>query len=124
MRLMKLIGWKSVSIINLSDLRAGNIDDFKGLLEEAEERGFHYHTIFSPERTKELNAVMNSCSGPLLIAWGTNKLLEALASNALSVLPRQRIIGIPYTSSPFYSHINPILKERQLEILSKMKEII
>ncbi|MDN3015853.1 hypothetical protein PH210_06480 [Paenibacillus sp. BSR1-1] len=124
MRLMRLKGWNCVGILNLSDIRAGNSDDFKILLEKAELTGFHSHSIFSSTRVNELVSIINCSNGPIITAWGTNELLEPLANRALSILPSSRLKGLEHINKPFYYHINPILKVRQLEVLTKLHEMI
>ncbi|WP_394231257.1 hypothetical protein [Niallia oryzisoli] len=124
MRLMKVKDWTRVSILNLSDLCAGNSEDFKKLLQEAEDSGFHFHSIFSVEREKELQSQLSTANGPILLAWGTNGILEPLANKALKKLPSERIKGLKSTNKPFYYHINPILKEKQIELLTKMNQTI
>lgn len=124
MRLMKIKGWTRVSILNLSDLCAGNTEDFNKLIQEAEASGFHFHSIFSAERDKELQSQLSTAYSPILLAWGTNGILETLAAEALLKLPPDRIKGIQSSTKPFYYHINPILKEKQIKLLTKIKEII
>ncbi|WP_071394358.1 DUF1643 domain-containing protein [Bacillus tuaregi] len=124
MRLMKVKGWNRVSILNLSDLCAGNTEDFKKLIQAAEACGFHFHSIFTPEREKELQSQLSTANGPILLAWGTNEILETLAEQALEKLPSDRITGIQSTNKPFYYHINPILKQKQIELLTKIQEIV
>ena len=48
MRLMERRGWNMIYIINLSDLRAGNIDEFKMILNNFEGNLNDSHSIFWP----------------------------------------------------------------------------
>ncbi|WP_428911989.1 hypothetical protein [Niallia sp. Krafla_26] len=54
MRLMQLKHWNKVLLLNLSDIRAGNLIEFKEKLLEASRVGFNCHSIFSSSRLKKL----------------------------------------------------------------------
>lgn len=107
MRLMALAHWEKVCIINLSDLCAGNMSEFKNVLKEAENHGFKYHTIFSEERLCELKRVMDLCTGHVILGWGTDGAIKVLAKKALLHPLLRNFIGLKSKNPPFYYHPNP-----------------
>lgn len=125
MRFMNLKNWNKVLIINLSDIRAGNIEDFKRKLNDAKRVGFESHSIFSSQRKKELNQVLAECSGPIIVAWGTDARLKDLAEIALTALPQDRIKGVEHKDNkPLYYHASPTPLKGKLEWLKQMNENI
>ncbi len=65
---MRLKGLNCVAIINLSDLRAGNINDFMILLEKVWLAGFYSYSFLLQDRKNDLASILNSCRGPILTA--------------------------------------------------------
>lgn len=118
MRAMKLKNWKKVLLINLSDIRAGNLTHFKNELDQAEKAGFDCHSIFSNERKHELKSVMGQCRGPIIIAWGTNPVVRELANEALSVLPKDKTGGMKHRLNPYYYHASPPPKTGKVKWLT------
>lgn len=60
MRLMERRGWNLVQVINLTDLCAGDYADFKERQEFMRENGETRHSIFSPGRRIELEALVDA----------------------------------------------------------------
>ncbi|WP_075980800.1 hypothetical protein [Bacillus massilinigeriensis] len=58
MRLMKMMKWNMISIINLSDLCSGNMSDFKKKNLEVEQNKYYSHSIFSKDRIEELEKML------------------------------------------------------------------
>lgn len=53
MRLMKIMNWNVVSIVNLSDICAGNLIEFNKIISKLKIYRFENHTLFCPERVDE-----------------------------------------------------------------------
>ncbi|MBM4763717.1 DUF1643 domain-containing protein [Bacillus sp. B15-48] len=124
MRFMQLKKWNKVLLINLSDIRAGNLVEFKHKLNDAKKVGFESHSIFSSQRKEELDQVLSECNGPIILAWGTNPIVKTLAERAFAAIPQDRIVGIEYKSPPFYYHPSPTPLEGKRKWLKQMNEII
>jgi hypothetical protein len=125
MRLMKLRAWKQVCIINLSDLCSGNLDNFKSLLDDAKRLSYTYHSIFSKERSKELNQIIHANKGPFIVGWGTKGFIKPLVSKALqSHSSVQPFVGWQHNTKPFYYHPNQRLKKGKIEWLQRLNELL
>ncbi|MDX8366321.1 hypothetical protein [Cytobacillus sp. IB215665] len=124
MRCMLLKQWNNVLIINLSDIRAGNLTKFKQSVDEATSKGFESHSIFSSERKEELKDVLTRSKGPIILAWGTNPIVKNLAEQAYASLPLEKIVGIEHTNRPFYYHASPTPLERKIKWLKEINERI
>ena len=93
MRLMERCQWSRVRVLNLSDLQNRSSAKF---LEEINRLGDDIsHSIFSPKRTKELQAALERAPGaPIILAWGCHSGLEPLATLARDALKgEKRIVG-------------------------------
>ncbi|MDX8361716.1 hypothetical protein [Cytobacillus sp. IB215316] len=124
MRFMLLKQWDNILIINLSDIRAGNISTFKQVVSEAYSKGFEKHSIFSSQRKEELKDVLVRCQGPIILGWGINPIVKSLAKKAYASLPLEKIIGIEHKERPFYYHPSPTLLKGKIKWLKEMNERI
>ncbi len=124
MRLMRLKSWNNVLLLNLSDIRAGNLTEFKQKLHDANEVGFESHSIFSSSRVEELKQVTEKCNGPVILAWGTDTGVKNLAELALQVLPHEKIVGWEFNKQPYYYHASPLPKKGKIRWLENMKDRI
>lgn len=122
MRLMKLMDWNEISIINLSDLVSGNMIEFKKKLQETERFGFNEHTIFSNKRTAERKKFLNKKDSKVILAWGQNPIIQRLAEHALNKLPKNKeIFGLPSPNKSWgFRHPFPMLNEKCIEWLNDM----
>ncbi|MBU9711569.1 DUF1643 domain-containing protein [Evansella tamaricis] len=112
MRLMKLMDWNVLSIINLSDLCSGNMKDFRNKLNELEGYNFKGHSIFSEDRNEEREKLFDTNS-KLILAWGGNSIIRKLACDALAKLPKAKlIVGLPGRSKWSFRHPFPMIKEK------------
>lgn len=124
MRLMERKNWGLVYIVNLSDLRAGNINVFREYLNEFQKQENDMHSIFSPERIEELFRMISKDT-VVITAWGTQPFMKERMKEALTSLSeRTKIMGIPHTSSPYYYHPNPMIKEKCMKWLDDMSETL
>jgi hypothetical protein len=124
MRFMQLKNWNKILLINLSDIRAGNLNEFRKKLNEAKKAGFESHSIFSALRVNELKKVIAQCTGQTILAWGTDPIVKQLANRACDVLPQERIIGMKHEKAPFYYHASPTPLKGKIRWLEYMNERI
>ncbi|MDQ0257840.1 hypothetical protein J2S74_005303 [Evansella vedderi] len=123
MRLMKLMDWNVISIINLSDLCTGKMDKFGEVLNELEGYNFKSHSIFSEDRNEEREKLFNDTNSKLILAWGGNSIIRELACYALTKLPEERLVyGLPGTSKWEFRHPFPRIKSRCEAWLKDMVE--
>jgi hypothetical protein len=125
MRLMQIMDWNVISIINVSDLCASNMNDFKEKLRLVEEYSYKKHSIFEDSRFKERESLLDCYfkQSKVILAWGKDSSIRKLASNILKKLPKegQCFFGLSYSSPEWgYQHPNPILQEKCIEWLKKM----
>ncbi|MBB3182286.1 hypothetical protein [Variovorax sp. Sphag1AA] len=88
MRLMGMLGWQRVRVLNLSDLRNPRSSSFYEQLKgfKAHE-GHNGHSIFSTTRKAELaGALARKPGAPIVAAWGVGRPLKDLATNAVDAL--------------------------------------
>jgi hypothetical protein len=126
MRLMRLKAWKQVCMINLSDLCSGNLNNFKSLLEDAKRLSYTYHSIFSKDRSKELNQIIDANKGPLIVGWGTKSYIKPMANTVLqsSSSNTLQVVGWQHQTKPFYYHPNQRLNERKIEWLQRLNALL
>jgi hypothetical protein len=126
MKLMIMMNWNVVSIINLSDLCAGNMADFSGKLRQVGLHSFKNHTIFSEARKRERETMLPSTDSKIILAWGKHRSIKTLACESLKILSKEllkekHILGFPYLETHWgYRHPYPMLKDRCEEWLGKM----
>ena len=111
MRLMLNMNWKIVSIINLSDLCTGSMQDFGRMLSVAKNNQYDNHSIFSDARIEERqNSFMNHKK--IILAWGKNSIIRELACEALGKLPETNpIFGLAFDNPKWgYRHPFPMLE--------------
>lgn len=108
MRLMEKLHWNQISIINLSDLCAGNLSDFKIKLNKAISRDFTYHSIFSNEREDELEKLLiSNPSDEIIAGWGTDKSIKNMAKEVFQHRLIYNMKGWKHRMHPYYYHPNP-----------------
>lgn len=115
MRLMELRGWNKLKIINLSDLAAGNMDDFGRWLRLAEQDPQVNHSLFDPSRREELEEHLQCTSQPIILAWGKSSLIKKLAARAVQVIREEKglsVNGLQSEAGYAFLHPNPMLKEK------------
>ena len=124
MRLMERRGWDMTYIISLSDLRAGNISEYKVHWKRFNEQKNDTHSIFSSNRIQQINALLTEKTR-IIVGWGVNRLKKEKMSNVLSILKREReIFGIPHQTYPYYHHARPARMEERIEWLEDMNRIL
>ncbi|WP_458413038.1 hypothetical protein ACNQFZ_19905 [Schinkia sp. CFF1] len=126
MRLMKIMKWNLISIINLSDLCSGNMRDFSEKLNELEQNSYDNHSIFSEERVEELEKVLMDSNPKIILAWGQDSSIRKMACEAIKRLKEEyHIVGLPSPNSKCgYRHPNPMLKEKCIEWIEDMCNLL
>lgn len=120
MRLMERENWNIIYIINLSDLRAGNINDFKGYLKLFDAQNNNTHSIFSTERIDEI-ATLLSKNTKIIAGWGTQPFMKKKMQHALSVFSEYgKVFGLPHKTSPYYYHPYPMIQHKCIKWLDDM----
>ena len=124
MRLMERMKWDMIYIINLSDLRSGNISNFKTLLNIFEANINDKHSIFSDDRRTAIKNLLSEKT-QIIAGWGTKSFIRKKAYRALDVLSDLgEVHGLPHKIEPFYRHPFPMIKERCVKWLDDMCEVL
>ncbi|WP_407311934.1 hypothetical protein [Desulfosporosinus sp. SB140] len=121
MRLMMLLRWKYIRVINLSDIVETSSSSFlkeltrlRKLDKTAQKPGLdrNIHSVFSNARARELRRHLRGKeSAPVILGWGSDNRLKTLATNAIKRLKEYRCntIGMSKNSndnSLLYRHPN------------------
>jgi hypothetical protein len=124
MRIMKYKSWSHVRVINLSDFRQPNCNDFFKEVDDFEKQHEStIHSIFSEEREEERNRIFSVKDNiPIIVAWGCHKSLETLAKRAMRYIDNSSIIGIPYNNNNLFRHPLPSLQKAKVEWLNNITE--
>jgi hypothetical protein len=127
MRLMKVMNWNVISIVNLSDLCSGNMVDFGEKLNLVEQYSYKKHSIFDESRFREREAFLNRNfkNTKVILAWGQNSIIRKLASDLLNKFEKEEqcFFGLPYsTPNSGFEHPFPMLKDRCIKWLEKMSQ--
>lgn len=102
--LMNRMNYDSVIIINLSDIRNKDSNEFIKSINNInfDDTGSE-HSIFDNSREKELNFILDRCKNkPIIVATGVDYKLRFLTAQAMSRLPEHNIIG--YKAQERYYH--------------------
>lgn len=123
MRLMKVMNWNALSIINLSDLCSGNMSDFLEKLNQVEQHAFEDHSIFSSSRDDERQLLQHPQT-KVILAWGRNEGIQQHARNAQKKLPTEKqLYLLPYSDIDWgFRHPNPLLKSKCIQWLKDIVE--
>jgi len=100
MRVMRIMKWKYVRVINLSDYRNPESKSFYTMIKESISYDSEViHSIFSKGRTQEIDNVFKSDDNfKVITAWGVNTKLRKLIKLALENNNLNRRIGNNKTS--------------------------
>ena len=117
MRLMGVLGWQRVRVLNLSDLRnAKSASFYVALSGFATQEGHDGHSIFSGARQNELVCALSRKPGaPVISAWGVATKLKALAETAMRSLDHVNL-GLGHRNGPWaFRHPLPQTDPQQTE---------
>lgn len=123
MRLMLEHNIKHVRILNLSDVREPNSQNFMKQLNGIRYAGNTVHSIFSVQRKDELLASIDE-EVLYLLAWGVNLKLVGLGKQAFNCISSRRYCGIRKDGNLYYHplpRINSKQKEWLIEIGKQLK---
>lgn len=122
MRLMERQNWDLVYIVNLSDLRAGNIDEFKQLKESFELSSNDSHSIFSLGRIRELEELISEKT-IIIKGWGTQPFMRSSMIHAINTLTEfDYNTGLPHKTHPYYYHPFPMVQHKCIKWLDDICE--
>ena len=117
MRLMERQAWNSVYIVNLSDLRAGKIDDFKESKNNFEASLNDSHSIFSSQRIQELKDLVDE-NTTVIAGWGAQAFMKTEMLHALEILSAfNPVQGLPHPTHPYYYHPFPMVQHKCIKWL-------
>jgi hypothetical protein len=118
--LMNKMNYGNVIIINLSDIRNKNSSEFIKNI-----KGINFintgseHSIFDKSREKELSFVLDKCKNkPIIVATGMDYKLRFLTAQAMSSLPKDRIIG--YKAEERYYHPSRMKNQWIQEVVGQL----
>lgn len=127
MRLMGFYDWRSVRVLNLSDLRTPKSDELLGVIHVYERHeGHDGHSIFSPRRASELQHALRRRTGsPVVVAWGVAARLRPLAERALNALSSSRVAGLAKVHGGWaYRHPLPQTHASQIAWRTEMVSVL
>lgn len=127
MRIMREKNWKHIRILNLSDYREAQSPEFYKKIKQLKKSDKEsIHSIFSGERFKELNNLIDINNKPnIIVAWGRDKALSELICKAISSKKLEERIGCSESDDQFYySHASPRLKEHKIKWLDNILDQI
>lgn len=112
MRLMSHYDYDHVRVINLSDLREPDSDEFAKIIRSLENDA---HSIFSQLRRIELEKKMiRKSDAPIICAWGLENDYLPLAKKVQDYMDGYPIIGVKKENGKFlFGHARPRLKTAQ-----------
>ncbi|MBF0401397.1 MAG: hypothetical protein HQL90_11580 [Magnetococcales bacterium] len=116
MRVMAAQGWQHARVFNLSDLREPKSKQLMQTLAKlASVPGGESHSLFCPARREERERLMGPrAATPVLIGWGRDLQLRALAIQCLQVLQGWPIIGLATDEEGiFYAHPSPMMQRHK-----------
>lgn len=125
MRIMYAKNWSHMRIVNLSDIRCSNGDEFKLMLKELLTiDNLNLHSIFSTKRSDEKNnLLLLEADAPVIFGWGTDKLLISLAKECEKCFLEGRGKGVKYDENLYY-YPSPPLKTGKEDWLNKILKIV
>jgi hypothetical protein len=115
--------WNHIRILNLSDLRSGNSNEFIKMINKVTNFS---HSIFSEGRRDELNSLMKIDKNTNVIAtWGINNQLIDLARLCKQRINKCELKGISKdVHNELYYYIKPMTYSKQEEMLTRLSEIV
>ena len=125
MLLMDNCNFNKIRIINLSDFICPKSNDFYEMVSKSLSE-FVNKSIFSSNRTSELNELIKDRSKPIFVCYGLNNLLFDLKKQAIERITELNlyIIGIPEKEENNYNYryIKPVgvSIEKQKEIIKEL----
>jgi hypothetical protein len=131
MRMMHYCSWKHVRVLNISDMRDPKSGKFIERYKSIEAiSGFKAHSIFSDERTEELQGKLNrKHEAPIICAWGVSPDLDPLIQRCLvkiSHMPESSdLSGLlkPGTDNKYFHPLPTLQKDKLMWVNKMVREI-
>lgn len=122
MRLMAVRNWHHVRIVNLSDLRNADSNDFLKEISCLEKMSDGTtHSIFSFERRSEWKHRLSMNRGPVIAGWGQSPRLAGLPERCVQSMGKHTLIGVRTAGHPLrFAHPSPRNHSHKLRWLSEM----
>lgn len=123
MKIMGNCGYNYARVLNLSDLREADSNEFYKTLNKLEEHKIS-HSIFSHERNDDFNKLFVN-GLPVIYAWGVNKCLSELAKMTMEKVNVENYVGIAKVESEYaFYHPLPRVHTKQLEWVETITDIL
>lgn len=107
MRIMDLLGWKYVRVLNLSDIRQSKSGLFLQEYTDFEQIcGSDVHSLFSPHRSEERGRHLQT-HRPVVLAWGVSKAIKGLANRYAPRLSLSHSFGYRKEGHLYYHPLRP-----------------
>lgn len=121
MSFMATCNIKKIRILNLSDIRSGNLNKAKCLMGKNETLRKE-ESIFSSKRQLDREKVMPN-DAVCIASWGLDNEFLGLKKQAFECLGKDRIIGVCKDEAKFaYNYIKPVKIAGQKEIIFKLSK--
>lgn len=121
MRLMDNRRWKFVRILNLSDIRNGNIEKFEDIFSNM---ASNQHSLFDDSRDDE-RAKLMSQDAIIIASWTKQKIIKDLAILCKKELKDKEISGIPFDKAKIsYKYIKPYIYDQQIKVLEELNSVL
>lgn len=122
MRVMQIMEWNHIRVINLSDIREPKSKNFFTTIDKIRKHdSIGLHSVFSDARNKELKKHFLSSPNYVIAAWGIDDKLEPLIQLAVDKKCTNNRIGVSLDKTRlYYSHPSPYLKRDKLKWLDSM----
>lgn len=123
MAVMNNTGFDFARILNLSDARQPNSNEFYKFLKSSISNSIP-HSIFHPSRHEEFSTLFHR-DVPVIYGWGVNSNLEVLARNAINRISEDNPIGIRKNGFEWaYYHPLPRIHAKQLEWVKTVSSML
>ena len=125
-RLMAEQNWHHVRVVNLSDIRNANSNNFIKIVSQLNQLpDGTTHSLFSPERETELDFRIRMNRGPVIAGWGQTPKLEPLAENCVRSMGKQHLFGVQAPGHPLrFAHPSPRNHAQKLKWLAEMNRLL
>lgn len=123
MKVMVNSSFQYARVLNLSDLRTPNSRELYRFIKSSESRSFP-HSIFSPERCKELKDIFAK-DVPVIYGWGVNPALTELAKLAIETINHSKPTGLKKINKKYaYYHPLPRIYKNQIKWVQEVSKML
>ena len=124
MRLMERMEWNELTIVNLSDICEGNLNNFRAIEQKFKSAGIP-HSIFQEDNAVERNELLANADH-LIFAWGGSDNAKRMAKEYglyekdRLLPPYQHAIALIHLEKLYQRHPRPALKTDQFQWIQDM----